>query len=75
MPHRSIEEVSATGLERADVASWHMVEIIGLVAMSALIWLLAWAMATESAAERRRLQTSPETAFSAHAATGARHAA
>jgi hypothetical protein len=32
-----------------------MVEIIGLGTMGALIWLLAWSMAGESEAEKRRL--------------------
>lgn len=32
-----------------------MVEIIGLVTMGALIWLLAWSMAGESEAEKRRI--------------------
>jgi hypothetical protein len=31
-----------------------MVEIIGLVTIGALVWLLAWAMAGECDAERRR---------------------
>lgn len=31
-----------------------MVEIIGLVTIGSLVWLLAWAMAVESEAERRR---------------------
>lgn len=32
-----------------------MVEIIGLLTIGALVWLLAWAMAGESEAERRRI--------------------
>ena len=32
-----------------------MVEIIGLVTISALVWVLAWSMAGESDAERRRI--------------------
>jgi hypothetical protein len=32
-----------------------MVEIIGLVMIGLLIWLLSWAMARESDAERRRI--------------------
>ncbi len=31
-----------------------MVELIGLVTIGALVWLLAWSMAGESDAERRR---------------------
>ncbi|HSN05669.1 hypothetical protein ACO9S2_13120 [Nitrospira sp. NS4] len=31
-----------------------MVEIIGLTTISALVWLLAWSMAGESDAERKR---------------------
>ena len=31
-----------------------MVEIIGLITISALVWLLAWFMAGESEAERRK---------------------
>lgn len=31
-----------------------MVEIIGLVTIGALVWVLAWSMAGESAAEQRR---------------------
>ncbi len=31
-----------------------MVEIIGLVTIGALVWVLAWSMAGESAAERKR---------------------
>ena len=31
-----------------------MVEMIGLATMSALVWLLAWSMATESDEEKRR---------------------
>jgi hypothetical protein len=37
-----------------------MVEIIGLGTMSALVWLLAWAMAGESESEKRRMPMSPE---------------
>jgi hypothetical protein len=32
-----------------------MVEIIGLVMIGTLIWLLSWALAGESDAERRRI--------------------
>ncbi len=32
-----------------------MVEIIGLVTIGALVWLLAWSLAGESDAERRRV--------------------
>jgi hypothetical protein len=38
-----------------------MVEIIGLVTMAALVWLLAWSMAGESASEKRRISTSRES--------------
>lgn len=31
-----------------------MVEIIGLITISALVWLLAWSMAGESDAERKK---------------------
>ena len=31
-----------------------MVEMIGLVTIAALVWVLAWSMAGESDAERRR---------------------
>lgn len=37
-----------------------MVEIIGLVTISALVWLLAWSMAGESDAERRRFISGSE---------------
>ena len=42
-----------------------MVEIIGLGTMGALVWLIAWSMANESNAERRRLSTSAEPRWSA----------
>lgn len=32
-----------------------MVEVIGLVTIGALVWLLAWSLAGESDAERRRV--------------------
>lgn len=42
-----------------------MIEIIGLVTMGALVWVLAWSMANESDAERRRLSASAEPGWSA----------
>ena len=55
-----------------------MVEIIGFGTMVALVWLLAWSMASESESEKRRLGSS--AAGSHHAeiiaqGTRARHAA
>ena len=41
-----------------------MVEIIGLGTMGALVWLIAWSMANESDAERRRLPASAEPRWS-----------
>ena len=41
-----------------------MVEIIGLVTMGALVWLIAWSMANESDAERRRLSALAESRWS-----------
>ncbi len=46
-----------------------MVEIIGLVTMGALAWLIAWSMANESEAERRRVSTSAEQKWSAASAS------
>lgn len=34
-----------------------MVEIIGLVTMGALVWVLAWSLAGESDAERRKISS------------------
>ena len=42
-----------------------MVEIIGLVTVGALVWLIAWSMANESEAERRRLSALAESRWSA----------
>ena len=55
-----------------------MIEIIGFGTMVALVWLLAWSMASESESEKRRLGSS--AAGSHHAeiiaqGTRARHAA
>lgn len=41
-----------------------MVEIIGLVTIGSLVWLLAWAMAVESEAERRRTSSGVASAQS-----------
>lgn len=49
-----------------------MVEIIGLGTMGALVWLLAWAMGTESDAEHRRIAMLGEGNLSADAPTGGR---
>ena len=38
-----------------------MIEIIGLVTISALVWVLALVMAAESDAERRRLASTGDT--------------
>lgn len=38
-----------------------MIEIIGLVTISALVWVLGWVMAGESEAERRRLASTGDT--------------
>ena len=41
-----------------------MVEIIGLVTIGALVWVLAWSMAGESEAERRRIASASNGAQS-----------
>lgn len=41
-----------------------MVEIIGLTTISALVWLLAWSMAGESDAERKRSLNLRDQSFS-----------
>lgn len=40
-----------------------MVEIIGLITISALVWLLAWFMAGESDAERRRFMSGSHHSY------------
>jgi hypothetical protein len=37
-----------------------MIVMIGIVAMTALVWVLAYSMACESAAEKRRMHLSAE---------------
>lgn len=37
-----------------------MVEVIGLITMTALIWILAYMMATESESERRHLTSQSD---------------
>ena len=44
-----------------------MVEIIGLVTMGALIGLLAWSMARESASEKRRISRSGDSSSASQA--------
>ena len=54
-----------------------MIEIIGLGTISALVWMLAWVMATESDAERRRASTdrTPQSETFARPAFSMKHAA
>jgi len=39
-----------------------MVAMIGLITMGILIWLLAWAMGSESDSERRKISSALSTA-------------